>query len=302
MYKKLILIIFCLGNICFAQQESLYTQYMYNTLIVNPAYTGSSNNIEAFALHRNQWIGIEGAPKTNNFAFSLPINESNFAIGLNFINDAIGPTNSNDVSISAAYHLPISENYKLAFGLQTSIKFFDFDQNKLNIYDLSDIKLQNFSQSTQPNIGSGLYLYSNQFYFGLSVPCFLQTSFYDDNAINVFQNKMNWYAITGYVFNFNSNIKAKPTILFKNVSGAPYQLDLSFNLLFYEKLTTGIAYRLNASWNAMASFQISSQFLFGYGYDLQNTRLENYNSGTHEIFLKYTFQSKQKKVFNPRFF
>jgi type IX secretion system PorP/SprF family membrane protein len=289
-------------NLVMAQQESLYTQYMYNTMMVNPAYTGSSDLTEVFALHRNQWVGFEGAPKTYNFALSVPLENTNFAIGINFLNESIGPTLSNNIAISAAYHLPISEKYKLAIGLQSSINIFDFDQSKLNIFDPTDVRLQNFTQSTQPNVGAGLYLYSNQFYFGVSIPHFLASKLYDDNNINVYQNEMNWYAITGYVFNLSNSIKAKPAVLFKSVTGAPYQLDLSANLLFHEKLTTGISYRLNASWNAMAGFQITPQLFAGYGYDLQSTQLINYNSGSHEIFLKYSFQRKQKRIFSPRFF
>lgn len=302
MQKILGFIVLGLCNLVMAQQEALYTQYMYNTMMVNPAYTGSSNLTEVFALHRNQWINFEGAPKTYNFALSVPLQDTNFALGINFMNESIGPTFSNNIAISAAYQLPISENYKLAFGLQTSINIFDFDQSKLNIFDPTDVRLQNFTQSTQPNVGAGLYLYSNQFYFGVSVPHFLASKLYDDNNINVYQNEMNWYVITGYVFNLSQTIKAKPAILFKSVTGAPYQLDLSANLLFHEKLTTGISYRLNASWNAMAGFQITPQLFAGYGYDLQSTQLINYNSGTHEIFLKYSFQRKQKRIFSPRFF
>lgn len=302
MYKKISFILFLTINIGFAQQESLYTQYMYNTSIVNPAYTGSSGNAEIFALHRNQWLGIEGAPKTYNLAFSSPISNTNLALGINFLNDKIGPTNTNDITVAASCHLPISEKYKLAFGLQTSVKLFNFDQTKLNIYDLSDIRLQNFTNSTKPNIGIGTYLYRNNFYFGLSIPYILETNLYDDNTINVFQNKMNWYAITGYVFDINENIKAKPTILFKNVNGAPFQLDFACNTMFYEKFTLGLAYRLDASFNAMAGFQVSKSMFLGSAYDLQSTKLENYNSGTHEIFLKYTFIPKTKRVYNPRFF
>ncbi|MFY7812200.1 MAG: PorP/SprF family type IX secretion system membrane protein, partial [Flavobacterium sp.] len=176
------------------------------------------------------------------------------------------------------------------------------DESKLNIYDPSDVRLENFSQSTKPNVGAGLYLYSNQFYFGLSVPYFLRTKLYDDNAINVYQNEMNWYAITGYVFDISNRIKLKPAVLYKNVKGAPYQLDFSGNMLIDERFTAGISYRFNASWNVLAGFQITPQLYVGYGYDLQSTQLINYNSGTHEIFLKYSFKRKQKKIYSPRFF
>jgi type IX secretion system PorP/SprF family membrane protein len=291
---------FC--DLVMAQQESLYTQYMYNTMMINPAYTGSSNLTEVFALHRNQWVGFDGAPKTYNLALSVPLQNTNFAVGFNFLNETIGATLSNNIAISTAYHLPISENYKLALGIQTSINIFDFDQSRLNIFDPNDVRLQNFTQSTQPNVGAGLYLYSNQFYFGVSVPHFLKSKLYDDNNINVYQNEMNCYVITGYVFKVSNTIKAKPAILLKSVTGAPYQLDLSGNLLFYDKFILGISYRLNASWNAMAGFQISPQLYAGYGYDLQSTQLINYNSGSHEIFLKYNFFRKQKRIYSPRFF
>ncbi|MFY7812151.1 MAG: PorP/SprF family type IX secretion system membrane protein, partial [Flavobacterium sp.] len=134
MQKIVCFLLLGICNLIMAQQESLYTQYMYNTMIVNPAYTGSSNHIEVFALHRNQWVGFEGSPKTYNVALSVPLQDTNIALGLNFLNETIGPTITNNVSITAAYHLPISENYKLSFGLQSSFQIFNFDESKLNIY------------------------------------------------------------------------------------------------------------------------------------------------------------------------
>ena len=286
---------------CFAQQDSQYTQYMYNTTLINPAYAGSREVTSVFLLHRNQWVGLDGAPVTNNFSINTPIGDSNFGIGLNFVNDKIGPVSENEISIDVAYFIRISENYKLAVGLKGTANLFNLDVNKLRIYDPSDPQFQNVNTEFSPNIGAGTYLFSDKTYFGLSVPSFFESYRYNDNNIEISKQKLHLYFIAGHVFKISENIDFKPALLSKIVQGAPIQADVTGNFLFFDKLTLGLAYRWDASVSGLAGFQISDSWFIGYGYDIETTKLANYNSGSHEVFLRYEFSNKVR-VSAPRFF
>ena len=300
---KTILTIICafILQSMYSQQDSQYTQYMYNTPLVNPAYAGSRETITAFLLHRNQWVGLEGAPVTNNFSINMPVGDSNFGVGLNFVNDEIGPVSENEISADLAYFIQVSENYKLSLGLKGTANLFQLDVNKLRIFDPSDPQFQNVDTEFSPNVGAGLYLFSDKTYFGLSVPNFFESYRYNDNNIEITKEKMHFYFIAGHVFTLSENIDFKPALLSKIVEGAPLQADVTANFLFFDKLTLGAAYRWDASVSALAGFQISDSWFIGYGYDLETTKLANYNSGSHEIFLRYEFFNRSR-VSAPRFF
>ena len=300
---KTILTIICafILQSMYSQQDSQYTQYMYNTPLVNPAYAGSRETITAFLLHRNQWVGLEGAPVTNNFSINMPVGDSNFGVGLNFVNDEIGPVSENEISADLAYFIQISENYKLSLGLKGTANLFQLDVNKLRIFDPADPQFQNVDTEFSPNVGAGLYLFSDKTYFGLSVPNFFESYRYNDNNVEITKEKMHFYFIAGHVFTLSPNIDFKPAVLSKIVEGAPLQADVTANFLFFDKLTLGAAYRWDASVSALAGFQISDSWFIGYGYDLETTKLSNYNSGSHEIFLRYEFFNRSR-VSAPRFF
>ena len=300
---KTILTIICafILQSMYSQQDSQYTQYMYNTPLVNPAYAGSRETITAFLLHRNQWVGLDGAPVTNNFSINMPVGDSNFGVGLNFVNDEIGPVSENEISADLAYFIQISENYKLSLGLKGTANLFQLDVNKLRIFDPADPQFQNVDTEFSPNVGAGLYLFSDKTYFGLSVPSFFESYRYNDNNIEITKEKMHFYFIAGHVFTLSDNIDFKPAVLSKIVEGAPLQADVTANFLFFDKLTLGAAYRWDASVSALAGFQISDSWFIGYGYDLETTKLANYNSGSHEIFLRYEFFNRSR-VSAPRFF
>lgn len=299
--KLITLVLGLIGMMGYSQQDSQYTQYMYNTININPAYAGSREVLSIFGLHRSQWIGLDGAPTTNAFSINSPIGDSSFGIGLSFVNDRIGPANESAISADLSYFIPMSENYKLAFGLKGTANLFSIDVNKLTIQHQNDPQFQNLDNDISPNVGAGIYLYSNKFYVGLSVPNFFETKRYKDNSISITQEKLHYYFITGYVFDLNENLKMKPSVLAKAVEGAPLQADGSLNFLIYDKLTLGAAYRWDAAWSAMAGFQISNSIFIGYGYDRETTRLQNYNSGSHEVFLRFELFNNSKML-TPRFF
>lgn len=287
--------------VSYAQQDAQFTQYMYNTININPAYAGSRGALSIFALHRTQWVGLDGAPVTNTASVNTPLNASNLGLGVSIINDKIGPTTENTISADLSYTVPTSETFKLSFGIKATANFFNLDVNRLNPVD-DDPSLHDFNNKFTPNIGAGVYLHSDKAYVGFSIPNFIESNRYDDNEVAIFKEKINYYLIAGYVFDVNESIKFKPALLTKVVAGAPLQMDVSGNFMFNDKFVVGLAYRWSAAVSAMVGFQVTDGMYIGYGYDHETTNLNNYNSGSHEIFLRYEIFKNNDKIITPRFF
>ena len=302
------LILVLLSGISYAQQDAQYTQYMYNTIVVNPAYAGSREAMSIFALHRTQWVGLDGAPVTNNFSIHTPFNRSNVGLGLSIINDKIGPSDETNIAVDFSYSIHTSERYKLSFGLKASANLLNVDFTKLHIYNPGDPRFQdNIDNKFSPNIGAGIYLHSDNTYFGLSAPNLLETNHYDKSADNssssfVARERIHYYFIAGHVFDLSENIQFKPSLLTKMVQGAPLQVDISANFLINEKFTAGLAYRWDAAFSALVGFQISDSWFIGYAYDMDATKLANYNSGSHELFLRFELFNRNDRIISPRFF
>lgn len=300
--RILLFVLMLTGVVSYAQQDAQFTQYMYNTINVNPGYAGSRGVMSIFGLHRTQWVGIDGAPTTNAFSLNTPINNSNLGLGVSFINDKIGPTSENNISVDVSYSVPMNEDYKLSFGIKGSANLFNLDSGELNPQDPGDDHLQDVDNKFTPNIGAGVYLHSDKFYAGLSIPSFIKTENYDDDDYSVRQREINYYFITGYVFDITPDLKFKPALLTKMVAGAPLQVDVSGNFMLYDKLTLGVAYRWSAAISGMAGFQITDGLFIGYGYDHETTNLKHYNSGSHEVFLRFELFKNHDRITTPRFF
>ncbi|WP_432671668.1 PorP/SprF family type IX secretion system membrane protein [Flavobacterium sp. SM2513] len=304
--RFLFLYIFLLVSpVLLAQQDSEYTQYMYNTVAVNPAYAGSRGVTSLFLLHRNQWVGIDGAPVTNVFSVNKPVSNTKLGYGISLVNDRIGVSDNNTFSADVSYYIPTSTTAKLSFGLKTSLNWLSVDYSRLTIRDPNDVVLseQNeIDKQFSPNVGVGIYWHSDKNYLGISVPNFLETKRYDDNISSTARDKMHIYLIAGKVFDLNTDWQFKPALMTKLVQGAPLQMDFSANFLFNQKFTAGIAYRLNAAVTGLVGFQVSDAWQIGYAYDADTTHLYNYNSGSHEIFLRFELFSKYNKIISPRFF
>lgn len=305
MKKNILILVLILSSLLgFSQQDAQFTQYMYNTSNINPAYAGSREVLSIFALHRTQWVGLDGAPITNNININTPIG-SKIGVGLGIVNDRIGVSDENNISADFSYTIQASDNYKLAFGLKASANILNIAFDKLS-YAVADPSFEtNINNKIAPNIGAGVYFYSDNTYIGLSVPNFLETRHYDRNStINsakvTAQERMHYYFIAGHVFDLSENLQFKPSLLTKIVQGAPLQIDASANFMINEKFILGAAYRWTAAASLMAGFQINQSWLIGYGFDLETTRLKAYNSGSHEIFLRY--ELPKQKIIHPRFF
>lgn len=292
---------FC-GVGAFAQQNFQFTQYMYNTAVLNPAYTGSRDVLSVTGLHRSQWIGLEGAPKTLTFAVNGPVSDR-VGLGISIVNNKMGPSDDTVISADLSYNIRLNYDYRLFFGLKGTSRIWSIDDSKLNKYDPND---PNFISGVQnefsPNFGAGIYLQSENTYIGISVPSLLETKQYMSDRKTILNEKMAYYFMAGHVFDLSYNLRFKPAVLVDLVEGNPLQVNVSANFLIYEKLTLGAAYRWDAALSGLVGFQITPGLFAGYAYDADTTRLGNYNSGSHEVFLRFELSKKINKVLSPRFF
>jgi len=294
----------------FGQQDAQYTQYMYNTFSVNPAYAGSREVLSISALHRSQWVGRDGAPNTQTLSVHGPSSDK-VGLGLSIVHDEIGNNTNQNTYIDAAfsYTLKTSNNNKLSFGLKAGGHLLNLDFNNLRNFSAGGTAItdSDLYKKFTPNFGAGLYYHNDQFYAGLSIPNFMQTEHFDsadgnDNLVSV--DRMTWYLISGYVIEMSSALKFKPAFLLKATSGAPLQADISANFLLNDKFSMGAAYRWDAALSALFGFQMTPEFMLGLAYDSDISELggTKFNNGSFEVFLRYEFIKKDKIDLTPRFF
>lgn len=311
--KKLILVIGLLSStLVLAQQDAQYTQYMYNTQSINPAYAGSRGVMSIVGLHRSQWVGIDGAPRTQTLGIHSPIGIGRVGLGGNIIHDEIGPSQETYFAGDFSYTIPTSEKGKLGFGLKLGAHLLNVDFSKLNVDKPNDPNLTtNIDNKLSPTVGIGFFYYTERFYLGLSAPNLLETKHFDNIDINstnatsfLAEERVNYYIMAGHTFDLSDKVKFKPAVLSKIIFGAPLQLDLSANFLLLEKLTLGAAYRWSAAWSGMAAFQISDSMMIGFGYDKETTDLGNttFNDGSYEVMVRFELFRKQTRLVTPRFF
>lgn len=284
-----------------AQQQVQYTQYMYNTLSVNPAYAGTSQKLEAHAIHRSQWVGMEGAPSTQNIGVQGKLNDR-IGLGLNFIKDKIGPANNYYINSAVAVRLPLSPSTNLSVGLNGGIDMISVDWSMGQVQNTGDQYLNsNINNKVRPLIGAGTYVYGKNWYAGLSAPNVIQNRS-NGTTINNVESITHFYLIGGYVFQLNDQLKFKPALMAKLVQGAPPTVDVSANFLINNKYTLGTSYRYNDAVSILAGISFVKEFFIGYSYDITLTSLRSYNSGSHDILLKYTLFEKNQQAISPRFF
>ncbi len=296
---------FCLVEVS-AQQDAQYTQYMYNTLSINPAYAGARDGLSTLLLYRTQWVGLDGAPDTGTFNIHSPIGqEDKVGLGLSVVNDRIGPTQETYFNASFSYSINTSDEGKLSLGIHGGGSLLDIKYSELSQYNNGDVLLQSdIDNKFSPQVGAGVYYRSaDKWYLGLSVPNILETKYFDNESLSQASERMHIFLMGGYVFDINTDLKLKPAFLFKEVSGAPLQADLTLNALFKEKFTFGLAYRWSAAVSGLLGYQVSDSLMLGFGYDREVTDLgkTKFDSGSFEVFLRFEPRDVTK-ILSPRFF
>jgi type IX secretion system PorP/SprF family membrane protein len=292
-----------------AQQDPQYSQYTYNPIVVNPAYAGNRGVASIMGLHRSQWVGLDGAPRTQTLSFHTPISNSKVGLGLSIVNDEIGPSNETYVSSDFSYTISVGDQKKLSFGLKGGAHILNIDYTRLNVFDAEDLGLtENVENKLSPILGLGLYYHTKKFYLGLSSPNLLQTDHFEERMDNsstyISRERRHLFVAAGYVYNLNDAVKFKPATMVKIVQGAPLQLDLTASFLFDDTLSLGAAYRWNAAVTGIVGFQLSDQMLIGFAYDREITRLGNaiFNDGSYELFIRFELHNRYDRIITPRFF
>lgn len=286
----------------YAQQEPNYTQYMYNTMTVNPAYVGSSDNFNITADYKAQFTGINGAPETVNLGLESPVTY-NIGLGLNITRDALGPSEDLNVDGNFSYSLQLASETYLSFGLKAGFRVLNVDFRK-GIYDnVNDPAfMTNIDNQFLGVLGAGAYLFTDKWYLGLSTPNFFSQEYYNEESTMVNTENLNFYLIGGYIFDIGTTTKFKPAALFDYVEGAPIRASLSANFLFLEKFTAGLSYSVDAAVSGLAGFQITDSIFIGYAYDYNTSDFNQYNDGSHEVLIKFSLARKRGATFSPRFF
>lgn len=284
-----------------AQQQIMFTQYMFNGLAINPAYAGSHESLSITALGREQWTGIEGAPSTQTLTIHSPFHQDKIGVGLLFMHDRIGVTEQSGVYGSYAYRILIDEDRRFSMGLQAGFSHFN---SRFSEISSNDVAFGNQDVNTlDPNFGFGLYYNTNRFYVGASVPQLAENIFDKKNKISQINTVRHYFLMTGYVFDLNESLKFKPNLLLKAVEGAPLEIDLNANLLIKEVLWVGASWRSFDSVDALLQLQITKNLQFGYAYDFATSSMMSaINSGSHELMINYRFTSSKNKIVTPRYF
>ncbi|SNS86974.1 type IX secretion system membrane protein, PorP/SprF family [Ekhidna lutea] len=300
MRQFFLLILFaCVGQIVIAQQQAMFTQYMFNGLAINPAYAGSHESISATALARVQWVGIDGAPTTQTFSIHSPIPGRNIGLGAFIAHDKLGVTEQNTLYLSYAYMMQTGKG-TLSFGLQGGLR-----SSSVNYSDLvvNDPNLQANQNEMSPNFGAGLFYSTDRFYAGASLPVIVNNEVgSNDNSDFSSKEIRHFFATAGYIFDLSPVLKLKPSGLIKSVSGAPIEMDVNANLIINDRVWFGLSYRSFDSIDFLFDLQINPQLRFGYAYDYTTSDLGQANSGSHEFMINYRFVFAKSKIVTPRYF
>ncbi|WP_027137456.1 PorP/SprF family type IX secretion system membrane protein [Gaetbulibacter saemankumensis] len=286
-----------------AQQLPQFTQYMYNTISVNPAYAGSREALSIVGLHRSQWVGFDGGPITQTLSIHSPLRNDRIGLGLSFIEDDLGPENFTYLYGDFSYAIPTGKDGKLAFGVKGGFTQYSLDSD-FRESESQDPLIYGIANRWSPNIGLGIYWSTNKWYLGLSTPRVLNTDRNTEEGYEALE-RLSYYFTGGYVFGLSQTLKFKPAFMIKATNGAPLSYDLTANFLFNEKLWLGGSYRINEATGAIGGiidFQISRQLRVGYAYEKPISDISRYTNGTHEVLLMYEFKFMSNKLKSPRYF
>ncbi len=314
MFRVFTISLLFLFSLCAnAQQEPMNSQYMFNMLSINPAYAGSRKVMSTSCMYRQQWLGLNGAPRTIYASMDMPIKKEKLGVGMTVTNDKIGIMSQLNANLIGSYRIQVSTRATLAFGLQAGINQFNADYASIDFSKTSSSLLpdQAFSSSVNkiaPNFGTGVYYNSDKFYVGISAPKLIQNNFgaaysstKDKSSFRNTQSR-HYFFIMGYVFKINELYTFKPSILVKEVPGAPLEIDFNSNFWIQDIVGIGLSYRSKDALVGILEFQVNPQFRFGYSYDYPLTTLIKATSGSHEILVRYEFGYGKSNIKSLRYF
>ncbi len=314
MKKILIYPVFFFAAItCFGQQDGIFSQYFFNPLLVNPGYAGSREMLTFVAAYKRQWVNMPNAPVIQTASLHGLINKDKIGLGLSLFNDQGGPVRFSGIISSYAYRVRFAKS-ALALGIQASLAQYHVNWNEITIEDQSDAAFGGNNDSRLfPDANFGVYYYSRRFYLGAATTHLLKSKL-DLSGIrrdNITHLSRHYFITSGYVMAISNKVHFKPSVLMKYVEGAPFNVDLNANWLFYSRLWAGVGLRESKvsgknEWDhqllMIVEYHINRKFRVGYGYDMPLNGLQDYNSGSHEIMLGIDFNLNKTKEISPRYF
>ncbi len=300
MKKLSIIVVLLLAFQMHAQQDPQYTQYMYNMNVINPAYAGSRDNLSFGLLYRNQWSGIDGGPQTGTFFGHAPVG-NNLGLGMSVISDQIGPVKETNVYADVSYTLKFGGEHRLAFGIKAGATFHNVGLSGIDLIDAADPFFQDISQTT-PNIGAGLFYYTEKYYVSLSVPNLLSSVHLDTDGLKIGSETQHYFVSGGYVFDLSPNTELKPSFMVKSAFDAPTSFDVNVNARFFKKFEIGASYRLDDSFSGLVNFNISPAVRIGYAYDAVQSDISFYAPASHEVMLLFDLNFSRRVSRSPRYF
>jgi type IX secretion system PorP/SprF family membrane protein len=292
---KIIIILSCLCTALAAQHDAGYSQYMFNGLVINPAYAGSNGVLNVTATYRNQWTGFDDAPKTTALAAHSPFKKESSSMGLLVLNDRFGLTVKNRFQLAYAYRLKLKDNLFLRFGLQAGMESLRNDYTKLLTIQSGDASFNDAGRYNYLVTGGGLYLHSDKFFTGLSIPVMYDTYRFGG------KNFRTTFFYSGLKIRLNSSLHLQPSFLIKYLKHSTAQVDLNALLIYKELLGGGLSYRSNESFVANLYYQLNKQFFAGYAFEANTGKLSVLARTSHELTIKYLF-SYYRKIQNPKTF
>lgn len=289
-----------------AQTESMYSQYMFNMLSVNPAYAGNREATNLNLFQRRQWAGLDGAPQTTSVSIDGSYNANKIGWGIQMYDDKLGVEKASGAKMILSTHLQVSQRGTLSAGLNIGLMNYRVDLlNVKDRYTPNDPAFYANLNKWLPDIGMGIFYNTNNFYAGLSIPNVLRSKVAAFDVMNSGIQKINnthLYFTTGFVVNVNEDIKIKPSTMLKAISGAPIQADFNTNLWLKDVIGIGASYRTGDAVISMLELQATETLKLGYAYDISISPLKYYNNGTHEIILRYEFGNNKSKIKSTRYF
>jgi type IX secretion system PorP/SprF family membrane protein len=282
-----------------AQQDFMFSQYMFNTLSVNPAYAGSSDLVSSTLISRHQWVGLTGAPQTQTFVSHAPL-KNRIGAGASAIRDVAGPINNLSFQVNASYFIEINEISRLYFGLMAGFNSINTRLTSVQNVNIDDVAFQQNLNSTRPVFGFGLYFKHPKAYAGFSVPDIAKTDYSGISAD--WEHKRHFYFIGGYLANMNSVLKFRPTLMLRYVDNAPVSSEITASFIIKDLIWVGLLYRFQDAAGALFCFQLTPNLRIGYSYDYSISSLRGNQSGSHEIMLNYDINYKKANFISPRYF
>ena len=284
----LLLVLLMASPVVRAQQDPLYSQYLFNPLAINSAYTGLDPVLSASFNSRFQWNALEGSPETYTLAAHSSLFDNKIGAGILLLNDRLGVTQNTEIHLSYSYKIQFDYS-KIAFGLRTSLVNYRYDYNQLTLKSLDDPDFLPVAENaTKPNFGAGMIYTGKNLFVGLSVPRILNSDF-EDGVTSSTRYIRHYYLMTSYLFNIDENLAVKPGVLVKGVSGAPVSLDVNVNFLLENLVWVGFYSRDLNSFGVMGQIELNRAYRLGYSFELLSRSRLPMNYTTHEVSLILDF-------------